>query len=478
VAQLPLVMTTQGLQPQAPADLRAQLIALVAATNPDYTANLPGSLIEDISSTDVYACVESDSFLVDLVNSVTPYGANAFILSQLGALLGVDPQPVTNTSVNVVFSGPPGYVIAQGFTVSDGAYQYICQDGAICGADGNTVPVYAIATVPGAWPVPINTVSQLITSIPEAVGALAVTNPVDGVPSTSGETIATYRERVWTANLAASTGMTRYMKTLLGKIPGVEYRLISVQPAAAGATQNLIVVVGGGDPYMVAYAIWQAAFDISALTGAQIQIDYITNSNPCYIYTVNNHNLVNGDVETLTGIVGIPPLNNHAYPITVVGNKIFSVPVDSTQWGAYQYGGIVSPNPINELVTVTDYPDTYTIPFTSPPQELVSIILTWITNSPNFVSPDAIAQAGQPVIIDYINSLPVGETPINLNVMTKLFLDAIDPILSAELVIDVQYTVTISGVASTPSPGTQVIFGDPYSYFYTDSTKVFITEQV
>lgn len=476
MSQLPLVMTTQGLQPQAPAALRAQLVALVAATNPDYTANLPGSLIEDIASTDTYACVESDSFLVDLVNSVTPYAANPFILAQLGALLGVDPQPVTNTSVNVVFTGPPGYVIAQGFTVSDGAFQYVCQDGAICGIDGNTVPVYAIATVPGAWPVPVNTVSQIITSVPDAIGALTVTNPVDGIPSTSGETIAIYRERVWTGNLAASTGMSRYVKTLLGNIPGVEQRLISVQESQD--LQNLIVIVGGGDPYLVAYAIWSAFFDISALRGAQIQIVGITNSNPCKITTANNHNLTTGDIETITGVNGMPFLNNEAFPVTVTGLKTFTVPVDSTPWGTYQNGGVVTPNPINELVTITDYPDTYSIPFTVPPQETVIMTLSWETNSPNFVSPDAVAQLAQPAIIDYINSLPVGTTPINLNVMTQLFLEAIASILSSELVISVSYTISIDGVGATPAPGTNVIFGDPSSFFYTDSTKVFITEIV
>ena len=220
MAVLPLVMTAQGLQPMSPTDLRAQLVALVAATNPDYTANLPGSLIEDIASTDTFALVESDSFLVDLVNSLTPYGANAFLLNQLGILYGVDRQPITNTSVYLVFTGPPGYTIAPGFVVGDGTYQYITQDGAICGLDGTTLPIYALATTAGAWEVQPNTTVQMITSVPGNIG-LSVTNPVAGIPSQSGEPISVYRERCWTAGLAASTGMGRYLKTLVGNVPGV-----------------------------------------------------------------------------------------------------------------------------------------------------------------------------------------------------------------------------------------------------------------
>lgn len=89
MSTLPVVLDKSGLQPQSPLSLRAQLLALVAATNPGYTANLPGSLIEDISSTDVAALALIDSARVELVNSLTPYGANAFLLLQLGNIYGV-----------------------------------------------------------------------------------------------------------------------------------------------------------------------------------------------------------------------------------------------------------------------------------------------------------------------------------------------------------------------------------------------------
>lgn len=467
MAVLPLVMTSQGLQPIPPAQLRSQLVSLVAATNPDYTANLPGSLIEDIVSTDVYALVESDSFLVDLVNSLTPFGANAFLLNQLGILYGVDQQPITNTSVYVVFTGPPGYVINQGFVVSDGTYQYVCQDGAICGLDGTTLPVYALATLAGAWEVQPNTVVQLITSVPGNVG-LVCTNPVAGIPSQSGEPISVYRERCWTAGLAASTGMGRYLKTLAGNVPGVQSRLISVQTI----DDQYVVIVGGGDPYQVAFAIWNADFYIPGLTGATIRIAGIQNTNPAIITTANNHNLATGDIETFAGIVGLPFLNNVPFPVTVTGDKTFTIPFDLTEWGKYQYGGIVTPNPINVSIDVTDYPDSYAIPFVIPPQETVAVVVTWYSDAPNFISPDAVAQAAVPAIVDYINSLPVGTTPINLNVLNKVFLDAISDIVVGEYIIELVFQISINGVGRFTDPGTNVIFGDPYSYFYTQNGSV------
>ena len=63
-------VNSSGLQPTSPTVLQQELIALVSATNPGYTANLPGSLIEDISSTDVGALSLIDSARVELFNSI------------------------------------------------------------------------------------------------------------------------------------------------------------------------------------------------------------------------------------------------------------------------------------------------------------------------------------------------------------------------------------------------------------------------
>jgi len=474
MAVVPLVMTSQGLQPAAPADLRAQLVSLVAASNPDYTANLPGSLIEDISSTDTFALVESDSFLVDLVNSITPYGANPFLLNQLGLLYGIDQQPITNTSVYVVFAGPPGYVIGQGFVVSDGTYQYVCQDGGMVGTSGSSLPIYALATETGSWPVNPNTVTQLASSVPARIN-LTVSNPVSGIPSTQGEPISVFRERCFTAGLAASTGMSRYLKTLVGNVPGVQKRLISVEQIG----DKFVIIVGGGDQYQVAYAIWQSDFNTIGLVGAEIQVAGMTNTNPVTVTTADNHNLITGDVELIHGIVGGHSfINNIPYPITVTGLKTFTIPVDGHAWGPYISGGIVTPNPINLYVSLNDYPDNYVIPYVNPPLETVTMVVVWKTNSINYVSPDAVAQAAVPAIVDYINSLPVGTTPINLNVLDQIFTEAVSDIIPAELIIDLEWSINIDGIGRSPQPGTQAIFGDRYSYFYTDNGSIQVMEGI
>src|SRR3979409_872836 len=110
---LPVVLGPDGMIPAAPADLHQQLLDAVGLLSPGYEGRLPGSLVEDITSTDVGAIVICDQARVEVVNSLTPRGANAFLLNQLGQIYGVTPGAPTNTSAFVVFTGTIGYIIAK-----------------------------------------------------------------------------------------------------------------------------------------------------------------------------------------------------------------------------------------------------------------------------------------------------------------------------------------------------------------------------
>jgi Ubiquitin-activating enzyme E1 FCCH domain len=481
ITQLPLTMGPQGLVPMPPATLRAQLVARVSAIRPDFTANLPGTLIEDIVSTDVAAIVIANQFLVDLVNSVTPYGANAFLLKQLGIdIYGIQPSSPNNTSVDLIFSGTPGFIIIPGFTVTDGVYQYICQNGGVIGTNGNSLPIYALASMAGTWAVPAGTVTGFITSVPLGI-SLSVINPTDGIPSTTAETETSFRTRTLTAGLAASTGMDRYLKTLLWNIPGVVKRLVSVR-------QNLddcsyAILVGGGDPYQVAWAIYYALGDLSSLARPNIEIAFITsydptNANPQVpvITTKYNHNLLTGMTETLDQILGMQTLNGQQFVVTVLTDKTFTIPVNLSTLGNYISGGIVIPNPILQEISLNSYPDNYLIPFILPPQQLVTMVVSWNTDSPNYVSAQAISQAASPALTEYINSLYVGTSPINVYEMEAIFLYAVRNVVASENVTVLKFDIMFDNISYAPDPGTGIITGDPFSYFATTTDNVVIQQ--
>ena len=471
---LPTVMTASGLQPQAPSSLLSQLLAAVSTLNPGYTANLPGILIEDISSTDVAAIVLMDSFRVELLNSITPYGANDFLLNQLGQVYGVPLSAATVTSVDVVFSGPPAYTIPAGFIVSDGTYQYAIQaPGAIIGTAGVSLPVSAFATTPGSWAVLAGTVTQLVTSIPTGYN-VSVSNPFAGTPAVGAESDTDYRTRVLQAGLAASQGMPSYVKTIVENVPGVQPRLVSMVQGASGQG-GWEVIVGGGDAYQVAFAILRGVLDVSTLVGSSMVVDNISNANPGVITTVLNHGYANGQAAIVQGVLGMYQINSLPLTVTVIDEKNFSCGIDTTMFSMYTSGGVLTPNLRNNFVSIVDYPDTYQVVFVNPPQQSVAISVTYNTLMINFTSGAAVQQLGNPALVDYVNGIFVGQ-PMNLYELQTTFQTAVASVIPPPLLTRMEFAVSINGVGVAPTAGTGIIAGDPESYFLTNSTLVTIEE--
>jgi len=473
---IPVVVDISGAQPTPPAMLLAELITSVSATNPGYTVNLPAIMVEDISSTDVGALVITDSARVELLNSLTPFGANNFMLSQLGQIYigpGSAPAVPTNTSVSVVFqavdpntSAPlQGYVIPVGFTVGDGTYQYVVQDGGATDSNGFTLPLFCQATIPGTWAVATGTVTTIITSVPSTV-ALTCSNPATGVSGAVAQTAEEYRAQVMQAGQAVSTGTPAMLKTLLGNVPGVQQRLVSVRQQ----TNAWEIIVGGGDPYLVAYAIYDSGINIAGLVGSTLSVTNITQAAAGVVTTDHNHNYSNGQVAEINGLVtGMLPLNGTPFTVTVITEKTFSIGINTSGYIAYVSGGVVTPNLRNASPSISDYPDIYTVPFVDPPQQTVTIAAVWSTTASNFVSQAAVAQLAAPAIAAYVNSIPVGAT-MSVLILESTFLAAIASVLAANQVSQLTFAVSINGVSTAPEAGTKLIFGDPESYFETDPT--------
>lgn len=262
MSDLPIIMTPAGAQPTPPKTLLATLISNVAQKVPGYTANLPAGLITDLASTATGALALIDQARVDLINSVSPYGANELLLMEQGAMYGIQPGQGTNTSVSVVFSGSPGFVIPRGFTVSDGNFQYSVQANVVIPAGGQTAPVYCLAISPGTWAVPAGTVTQIVTSVP-AGQPVTCTNPTAGLPGADKQDVASYRAQVMQSGMFAVQGTPDCVIAALKKVDGTQDNLIRYRQVQAN---EWVVVVGGGDPYEVAYAIYQSVPDISRLT--------------------------------------------------------------------------------------------------------------------------------------------------------------------------------------------------------------------
>ena len=461
-------ITTAGAIPASPTTLLNAEIAAATALAPGLTANLPGSLVEDMASTAAGAVVIQDQAFVDLVNSISPAMANPSILYQLGQVYGVQQGQGSNTSVYVVFTGLAGFVIPIGFTVSDGTYQYTVQDGGIIGTSGQTTALYCLATVAGSWAVPAGTVTQIITSLPSGF-TLTVTNPDDGLPGLSAQSIASYQAQVMQAGMVTAQGVPAFIKAQLQNVIGVQARLISVRLVA---TNQWEIICGGGDPYQVANAIFNSVPDISNLVGSTLAITGITTDTNGVVTTDLNHGYATGQVVTLASVN--PSWFDNSYTITVLTEKTFQLNV-ATTGHTYISGGVVTPNLRNITVSIDDYPDTYTITFVNPPSQTTSIAITWNTISTNLINPVAVAQLATPYIVDYINSIPVG-FPINTYELQDAFQNAVTPIIPPSQISKINYVVTINGVPTSPTVGTLLIYGDPESYFSTNASLVTVVQ--
>jgi hypothetical protein len=473
---LPTIMQASGLQPQTPAALSSAIVAEAVGLAPGLTTELPGSIISDIVGTDTGAALVIDAARVDLVNSLTPLGANPFLLYQQGQMVGVAQGQDTNGNCNVVFTASgatAGVIIQPGFIVSDGTNQYTIPDGGVTDSAGQTQPLLAIATNNGIFPIPAGSVTQFVSSSPAPPGVtLAVTNPFAGNPAVAQQTISDYRSQVLQAWNVASVGTPQFLRTLLGNVPGVNTNLISIRVVSGVGWE--IIVGGGGDQYLIAYAILQAVGDIAYLVGSTLQVNGVTAATNGVVTTNLNHGFSTGQAVTIAGVT--PSGYNGTYSsITVLTEKTFELNTNTSSFGAYVSGGVITPNFRNVAVSLNYYPDTYVIPFVVPPAQTVSMLVQWNTISPNFVSATNVASLASAALAAYVNALPIGQ-PLNVDVMISVFQTAVASILAAPLISALNFTVDINGISTAPTSGTVLIQGDPESYFTATASSIVVSQ--
>ena len=344
------------------------------------------------------------------------------------------------------------------------------QDGGVIESSGSSASLFALATISGSWVIPASTVTQIVTGLPPGI-ILSVTNPLAGTPAASAPTEEAYRAQVLQAGQAISTGMLTSLRTALQLVSGVQARLISIVQQSNGYE----IIVGGGDPYAVANAIFQEDFWIPGLIGSTIAVLGITNANPGVVTTDLNHGYATGQVFEINGIIGMTELNGVSLTATVVDEKTLSIGVDTTGYTAYVSGGVVTPNFRNQTPQIIDFPNTYTIPFVVPPQQTVTMTVTWNTTSPTAVSSQAVSQLAAPALVAYVNAIFSGQ-PMNLLDLGDAFRESISSLINPSLITRLVFAVSINGVGTAPASGEQIIVGDPESYFFATTAGISINQ--
>lgn len=468
MSDLPISIDASGPIPLTSTELRRQLVAKAQELSPGLTDNLPGSLVEDIVSTDVGALLMCDQMRVDVLNSLGPRMANLHMLRELAEQYGVPGQRSEGlTTVYVEFKGTPGFAIPQGFVISDGTHQYSIQDSVIIPSDGQTETITAFGLTSGQWAVPAHTVNKLVTSVPEDI-KLSVNNPADGAPAEPPETIYAFRERVWEAGMSNVSAYPGFIRAELSKVTNIVNRLTSVKQL----NNKWYVMCSGGDLYSMAGAIFKSAGDFTRLAAFELTVAMITKGTTTTVTTSYTHGFATGDTIELHDLVTFSEMNDTPFIITVTSPTSFVVPFDSSKiTGSFDYTGNVTPNVRAHSVVINDWPDNYTIPFTVPLPQRATVTFKWMNTGGSYLSTPALLALVVTPVMTYINALPSG-SPINVNQLKGVFMDAVATLTNATLIDELDVLVTCNDYLAEPAEGKDTIDGDPFSYWYIEKDDV------
>lgn len=231
------------------------------------------------------------------------------------------------------------------------------------------------------------------------------------------------------------------------------------------------VIVSGGDEYTIADAIWKSVGNPGILTGSILRVTDVSNATSAVVTTDLLHLYSTGDTVTFEGIVGITGINGLPFTVTYLTPYSFSINKDTTSAGTYVSGGVCTPNNRNVTVTIYDDPDSYDIVYVIPPQQPVTIDITWQTTLQTAISDASIAQYAAQNIIDYINLIPPGGF-INYLEIQNIFQSSISPIVPIETLITVIIDTTINGIPVTPPVNENVVISDPEGYYYMQLSDI------
>lgn len=221
---------------------------------------LPSGIQNNLIDESVLDIVEIQDMLSNVMNSVSPSYANDFIVKELGAAFGLKIKDKALPNTTITFYGLQGVVIPEGLEVgnADGSKKFITTKSDIINAAGQ-VSIYCEGADYYDTPTPANTLNVLLNQV---LNVTSCTNLNDAVESTEAETISEFRSRFQTRAQANRSGTAAALDNALKEIEGTVDRLCTYKASQIieeGVKEAVIeVVVGGGDDYQVALAIFNS----------------------------------------------------------------------------------------------------------------------------------------------------------------------------------------------------------------------------
>ncbi len=254
-----ITLTANGVEKSSIVDIREELQNKALETVKDFS-NLPSSIQNNLIDEASIIVNEFEDMIVNIMNGISPAYANDFIINQLGQAFGLKRKDKQLQTVTLAWKGLEGVIIPEGSQAGseDGQYIFSTTEQAIIKADG-TASVNAEADDYYSKIVDANTLNVLISDI---LNVESVNNPNASSEPIEAETITEYRTRVQNRCKANRSGTIAILNDNLLKVDGVSSRLTTYRTdteITEGYKLNTLeIVVGGGDDYQVAEAIFNS----------------------------------------------------------------------------------------------------------------------------------------------------------------------------------------------------------------------------
>jgi hypothetical protein len=251
-------LTAQGFTQDTPETIRTDITNQALAEVDGFTS-FPTELRQNLIDEAVIIEMRFQDGLNALMNGIGPDFANDQMFKQFGCSFGMTMKDFQYAQATLRFSGLTRTVIPKGTRARNSAGTVTLATSAqvVIGSTGE-VDVLAVSTSEAITDIPAGSITVMV----DVISGVTVTNPAAGTSGIQAETIDQFKTAVYNEIQSPRYGGITRAYSLLRNIEGVDSRLIHFRTMQKLVTdvyyQGIECVVGGGDDYEVANALFTA----------------------------------------------------------------------------------------------------------------------------------------------------------------------------------------------------------------------------
>lgn len=268
-------LTNKGYIKRTPLEIQDDIISEIKEKSPEFIKH-PADVQANIIDTSVAVVSQLENLIETLFNSYSMSGSDELLFRMQAEELGLRQKSEFKSQVVLEFTGLPGDIIPRTTICSDitGEYKFETTETIMLGALGRGS---VLALGEAEVTIPAKKINTLVTTLSSGVG---VSNPQASLPRIEAESFAEFKARSQARLRSPRLGGKLYAETLIKGIEGVSPRLVAFNCVdytekdfeSSSADKEVFfrlvgieAVIGGGDEYAIALALYQSFFETQKL---------------------------------------------------------------------------------------------------------------------------------------------------------------------------------------------------------------------